>query len=94
METWTKVKTDDSMMGYIENKFLSDTNFVTPTAKNSFEEPEYTSIHKDYKINLGWHAIYTMAGNDTFDEYTAGTKGLNVISPTWFSLTDNDGKTL
>ena len=91
MDTWTKVKTDDSMMGYIENKFLSDTNFVSPIPKNDFVEPEYTSIHRDYKINLAWHAIYTMGGNDTFDEYTSGTKGINVISPTWFSLTDNEG---
>lgn len=91
METWTKVKTDDSMMGYIENKYLKDECFEIPAIQSDFVEPEYTSIHRDYKINLGWHAIYTMAGNDTFDEYTAGTKGLNVISPTWFSLTDNEG---
>ncbi len=91
MDTWTKVKTDDSMMGYIENKFLSDSTYETPSVAPVYEQPEFTSIHRDYKINLGWHAIYTMAGNDTIDEYTANTKGLNVISPTWFSLTDNDG---
>ena len=91
METWTKVKTDDSLMGYIENKYLENESVVTPAPKSTFEEPEYTSIHRDYKINLAWHAIYTQAGNDSFEEYTAGTKGINVISPTWFSLTDNDG---
>ena len=91
METWTKVKTDDSLMGYIENKYLENENQITPVAKSDYVEPEYTSIHRDYKINLAWHAIYTQSGNDSFEEYTSGTKGINVISPTWFSLTDNDG---
>lgn len=91
MDTWTKVKTNDSMMGYIENKFLEDKVPETKECTSAYTEPEYTSIHRDYKINLAWHAIYTQAGNDTFEEYTAGTKGINVISPTWFSLIDNDG---
>lgn len=91
MDTWTKVKTNDSMMGYIENKYLENERQETPECTSSFIEPEYTSIHRDYKINLAWHAIYTTAGNDTFEEVTAGTKGINVISPTWYSLTDNEG---
>jgi len=91
METWTKVKTSDSMMGYIENKFLDDKDIVTPVCDSDYVEPEYSSLVRDHKINLAWHAIYTAAGNDTFEEYTAGTKGINVISPTWFSLTDNEG---
>jgi len=91
METWVKVKTSDSMMGYVENKFLDGKTTETTQSTSGYVEPEYTSIHRDYKINLAWHAIYTEAGNDSFEEYTAGTKGINVISPTWFSLTDNEG---
>lgn len=91
MEEWTKVKTDDSMMGYIENKFLTDTNYEIASVALDCVEQDYTSIHRDHKINLAWHAIYSMAGNDTFSEYTQGTKGINVISPTWISMTDNDG---
>ena len=91
METWTKVKTSDSMMGYVENKFLENMSTEVTESTSGYVAPEYTSIHRDYKINLAWHAIYTQAGNDTFEEYTSGTKGINVISPTWFSLTDNDG---
>lgn len=91
LDTWTKVKTNDALMGYIENKFLEGENTVGEIPVTDYVEPEYTSIHRDYKINLGWHAIYTQSGNDTFDEYVQGTKGLNVISPTWFSLTDNEG---
>ena len=91
METWTKVKTTDAMIGYVENKFLKDRVTEEEIAVTYYEVPEYTSIHRDYKINLGWHAIYTESGNGTFDEVVNGTGTMNVISPTWFFLDGNEG---
>ena len=91
METWTKVKTNDAMIGYVENKFLVDRTTEEEIPVSDYEVPEYTSIHRDYKINLGWHAIYTESGNDTFDEVVNGTGTMNVISPTWFFLDGNEG---
>ncbi len=91
METWSKIKTNDAMIGYVENKFL--TNHVTEEEipVTDYEVPEYTSIQRDYKINLGWHAIYSEAGNDTFESAVDGTGTMNVISPTWFFLDGNEG---
>ena len=91
METWTKVKTMDAMIGYVENKFLKELVTEEEIAVTDYEKPEYTSIQRDYKINLGWHAIYTESGNDTFDEVVNGTGTMNVISPTWFFLDGNEG---
>lgn len=91
METWTKVKTTDAMIGYVENKFLTDRTTEEEIAVTDYEVPEYTSIHRDYKINLGWHAVYSAAGNDTFDSVVNGTGTMNVISPTWFFLDGNEG---
>lgn len=91
METWTKVKTADSIMGYVENKRLSEPRSELPIPITDYEEPEYTSITREDKINLGWHVIGGVGGNDTIYEATANTKGLNVISPTWFKLCDNEG---
>ena len=91
METWSKVKTADSVIGYIENKRLEEARAELPIPVTDYEEPEYTSLTRDYKINLGWHVVDGVAGNDTFDAMTAQTKGLNVISPTWFRLSDNEG---
>lgn len=91
METWTKIKTNDAMIGYVENKYLKDRTEETEIAVTDYEVPEYTSIHRDYKINLGWHAIYTESGNDTFEEVVNGTGTMNVISPTWFFLDGNEG---
>lgn len=91
METWSKVKTRNAIIGYVENKRLEEARSETPIAVTDYEEPEYTSVTRDYKINLGWHVVASVAGNDTLDEVTAQAKGLNVISPTWFMLSDNEG---
>lgn len=91
METWTKVKTKDSIMGYVENKRLGDIRSELPIPVTDYEEPQYTSVTRDYKINLGWHVVAGEAGNDTIYEVTRNTKGLNVISPTWFKICDNEG---
>lgn len=91
MDTWSKVKTADAYIGYIENKRLGTVRTESMTPVTDYEEPEYTSLTREHKISLGWHAVYGMAGNDTLSEVVAGTKGLNVISPTWFKLCDNEG---
>ncbi len=91
METWSKVKTSDAVIGYVENKRLDGIRAELPIPVTDYTEPEYTSLTRDYKINLGWHVVAGEAGNDTLGEVTANAKGLNVISPTWFKICDNEG---
>lgn len=91
METWSKIKTSDAIIGYVENKRLKNISMELPIPVTDYQEPEYTSITRDYKINMGWHVVAGVAGNDTLAECVANTKGLNVISPTWFKLNDDFG---
>lgn len=94
METWSKVKTMDGFIGYVENKRLGETENITPSFINNssmYGELEFTNISKEYKINMGWHQVSGSTGNATLGEVTANTKGLNTISPTWFHLTGNEG---
>lgn len=91
METWSKVKTADSVIGYVENKRLTGIRSEQPIPVTDYQEPEYTSLTRDHKINLGWHVVASAGGNDTFNNVTANAKNLNVISPTWFKLCDNEG---
>ena len=91
METWSKVKTADSVIGYVENKRLGDITEETETPVTDYQEPEYTALTSDSKICLGWHSIGGVVGNDTLYSMVSGTKGMNVIAPTWFSLTDENG---
>ena len=91
METWSKVMTADSVIGYVENKRLGDITEETETPVTDYQEPEYTALTSDSKICLGWHSIGGVGGNDTLYSMVSGTKGMNVIAPTWFSLTDENG---
>lgn len=91
METWSKVKTSDSFIGYVENKRLEDTGIVQESPVTDYVAPEYTGLPMENKVNLGFHAIGAVAGNSTFYEMASGAKGMNVIAPTWFSLNDEMG---
>lgn len=91
MDTWSKVKTRDSVIGYVENKRLENARSEEQVPVTDYVEPEYASQTRDHKINLVWHAVAGPAGNDTLQPMMANTKGINVISPTWFSLSDNEG---
>ena len=91
METWSKVKTADAVIGYVENKRLGEIAEETETPVTDYQAPEYTSLTADSKICLGWHSIGGVGGNDTLYSMVSGTKGMNVIAPTWFSMTDENG---
>ncbi len=91
METWSKVKTSDSIIGYVENKRLTDVDTEVETPVTDYVPEEYTSIALDGKVCLGFHSIGGPGGNDTLDSMVAEGKGMNVIAPTWFSFTDNAG---
>ncbi len=90
IEEWTRVLTKDGYIGYIRDKNLSSVTQET-IEEPEFEEPEYTSISKDYTINLAWHQVTNMDANDTLLTRIADAKGLTTISPTWFSIADTDG---
>lgn len=89
MEDWTGILTQDGYFGYIQNNRLTDQR--TETAEHPFEEPVYTGIQKNYKINMVWHVISNMDSNYSIIYDIAQIKGVNTISPTWFTIADNDG---
>ncbi len=91
MENWSKVKTQDAFIGYVENKRLSEQTTMEPTPVTDYTEPVYESNTRDHKINLAWHVVAGMAGNDTLVPLMRTAKSVNVVSPTWFALSDNAG---
>lgn len=88
-DTWSWVSTEDGYLGYIENKMLKGQYSEKPTS--SFTAPVYTSISLGEKINLVWHQVTTMEANKSLENMLESTKGVNVVSPTWFALADNKG---
>lgn len=91
METWSKVKTSDSIIGYVENKRLTNMSTEVENPVTDYVAAEYTALPMEGKVSLGWHAIGGTGGNDTLDAMVKEGTGMNVIAPTWFSLTDNEG---
>ena len=91
MEEWSCVKTEDGFRGYVENKRLENYGTEEPIPVTDYIEPEFTSIRHEGKVNLAWHNVAGAAGNDTIYELLANTHGINVVSPTWFAMSDNAG---
>lgn len=89
VKKWTKVRTKDGYIGYIKDSKLKEQ--TTTTLTTDFEEPEYTSLTKDYTINLAWHQVTNKEANSHVLEKIADAKGLTTISPTWFFIKDNNG---
>ena len=91
MDEWTKVMTDDCFIGYVENKRLGDESTKAVTVEKTAPEEVFTYLTRDHKINLTWHNIEYPQGGSDLRAALQNTKALNVVSPTWFWLTDNDG---
>ena len=91
MEDWSKVKTSDGFIGYIENKRMTSAENYTDIAPMAPALPEYTTVRLDGKVDLGFHAIYGLGGNDTITDALNEAVGMNVIATSWISLTDESG---
>ncbi len=89
MDRWSRVRTADGHIGYVENRRLGEPETITYVS--TFEEPVYQNISMDEKVCLAWHQTTSKAANATIKSLLEDTQGINVVSPTWFSLTDNEG---
>ena len=86
---WLKVITEDGIFGYVNKKDISSKK--TETLKNDFNEPVYTNISKDKTLSIGWHMITGSDKNATLIANVTDAKGINVVCPTWYRFSDNDG---
>lgn len=91
METWSKVKTQDAIIGYVENKRISEETVEQEKPVTDYTEPVFTTNQLEGKVCLGWHSIGGAGGNSTLESMVVNAKSMNVIAPTWFSLSDNEG---
>lgn len=90
-DTWSEVRTADGYLGYIENKMVGNYREEQETPVTDVAEMVFPSRTRESKICLGWHQVTNEAANGTLADVMAQASGVNVISPTWFSLSDNEG---
>ena len=89
MDKWSQILTADGYIGYVKNSRLK--GIATTTRDTVYASPDYTSIHMDGKVNLVWHQINYAEMNSEFASDTEAVTGVNVISPTWYFLQNNEG---
>ena len=88
LDNWCKVMTADGYTGYIQTEDISEPEAIE---ERTAKKDSYERITRDHKINLVWHQSTSTESNDAMAEMTAEMTGVNVISPTWFSVTDETG---
>ncbi len=86
---WSKVLTDKGVLGYVENKCLSEV--AESVNAKRLPEPVYNHITSDKKICLLWHQVNTQVQNSSISNILERAKGVNVMAPTWYVVKDNDG---
>lgn len=89
MERWSKVRTPDGYVGYIENRRLQETEPFKPVS--SFEAPVYENISMDEPVVLAFHQVFVQDANKNLEAMLENTEGINVIVPTWFVIQDTQG---
>ena len=89
LENWDQVATDDGYIGYIDKKKVGEAEKTK--FERSFNREQYSYLTMDSKVNMVWHQVTSTDANAYFADATANMTGVNVISPTWFYLTDTSG---
>ncbi|MEW8973328.1 MAG: glycosyl hydrolase family 18 protein [Tissierellaceae bacterium] len=87
-EQWYKVRTIDGILGFMEKKYLK-LNHTKDLYKTELMDREGEQDIKSQKINLTWDYTYRKLNNvGNIDNIV----GVNIISPTWFSIRDSNGE--
>ncbi|WHH58092.1 glycosyl hydrolase family 18 protein [Petroclostridium sp. X23] len=86
-DRWYRVRTDDGILGYIEKRFVK---VYQEAVKSVGVQPQSAPKWKpeNGKINLVWEYVHRSTPD------MSGVKkieGLDVVSPTWFSVVDKQG---
>ena len=86
-EKWLKVRTFDGIPGFIEKKFIK-LNHIKDIYKNELITKNEPKLSRPYNINLTWDYTYAKVKNT---DNVKQIPGVNVISPTWFSIDSEAG---
>ncbi|MGN0170992.1 MAG: glycosyl hydrolase family 18 protein [Lachnospiraceae bacterium] len=88
-DKWSNILTRDGFRGYIKNSRLGKAEEMTIEVEEI--EEDFAHEFLDEKITMAWHQVTNTAANGEVANILSGTKGVNVISPTWFYLNDSKG---
>ncbi len=86
-DNWTKVMLENGLWGYINNSDIQPFSETVVVADGE----TYEHFLMENNVCMGWHQVYFKLSAADLKEAVKDTKGLNVISPTWFEVSDVEG---
>ena len=89
---WSKVRTNDALIGYVQNKRIANKSFVSVVSiEDDFVLPPYTSLTEDRKLCIAWHQVSVADANAYLSNVIEKAWSLDVVSPTWYKVADGSG---
>ncbi len=89
-DSFDKVMSADGVVGYIRKKDIGE--IYQSEYTTDFKPEQYSHILKDGKVNLVWHQVTSSAANEGILNLLNAAKGVNVVAPTWFTVSGNHGE--
>ncbi len=86
---YVMVMTEDAIYGYVRSKDIGESYYIS--VQSEYTEPVYSTVKRENSVSLGWHMTVSEKANDELDQIFATTEGMNVISPTWFNVKNEEG---
>ena len=77
------------VVGYVPAKDLGEIVSAIPSVESRV--PEFSNIALDTDVLLMFQQVYTPGNNANLEMIVESAPGMNVIAPTWYSLTDASG---
>lgn len=83
---WIHIQDDQGRFGYIQESDVAKTDVWSMPAAKQVEKPSF--VQNNMPVSLAWEAVYS---RNPDPDALPDMPGVNVISPTWFSLADDEG---
>ncbi len=88
---WYYVRTKEGLKGYLPKTEITQVIETAGVARVREVYDYSTRMTFEGGLNLAWHQVSNSTANQYLDDKLEGVHGLDVISPTWFHIKDEEG---
>ncbi len=89
---WYKVRSESGMLGYIREKDIIHVTMHYPKTTQLEDKNPLHTLEANKKINMVWHQVTVKAANKNVENIINPSYSLDVLSPTWFELKNEEGE--
>ncbi len=88
---WSKIQDKEGFVGYVAEKDLDGHSETVTEKPGLVQEMVFPAASFNEKILLGWHQVLNRDANSYINDILDKERMINVISPTWYFLSDTEG---